>query len=105
MTVHQLQSQLELFRKQLHNLLLGLQLLFEGLQLGLQLTGGLHLVHRHGLPLGELVRHGWVLHWEEGGEEEEAQDREADNFHPTSQGQHASGQIRPGGWPLGETPS
>ena len=36
----------------------------------LQLSGGcLYLVHRHGLPLNveELVRHGQVLHWEEGG--------------------------------------
>ena len=62
----------------------------------------------HGLPLEELVCHGRVLHREEGGEEEEAQEEEADDLcPPASQGQQASGQMRPGGWPLplGKTPS
>ena len=38
-----------------------------------------------GLPLEELVCHSWVLHQEEGGEEEEAHEGKADNLRPTSQ--------------------
>ena len=38
----------------------------------------------HGLPLEELVCHGRVLHREEGGEEEEAQEGEADDLRPAS---------------------
>ena len=73
MTVHQVEAATT--ELQLHDLLLGLQL-----------SGGcLYLVHHHGLPLEELVRHGQVLHQEEGGEEEEAQEGEADNLHPASQ--------------------
>ena len=57
----------------------------------LQLTGGcLYLVHCHGLPLEELVRHVWVLLQEEGGEEEEAQEGEADNLRPARQPGSAS---------------
>ena len=49
----------------------------------LQLSGGcLYLVHCHGLPLEELVRHSRVLHQEKGGEEEEAQEGKADNLSP-----------------------
>ena len=48
------------------------------------------MVHRHGLPLEELVRHSQVLHWEEGGEEEEAQEGKADNLCPASQPGSAS---------------
>ena len=59
----------------------------------------------HGLPLEELVCHGRVLHREEGGEEEEAQEGEADDLCPASQGQQDSGQRRLGGWPLGKTPN
>ena len=43
------------------------------------------VVYHLGLPLEEKVRHGRVLHREEGGlggEEEEAQEGEADNLHP-----------------------
>ena len=73
MTVHQVETATT--ELQLHNLLLGLQL-----------TGGcLYLVHHHGLPLEELVRHSWVLHQEEGGEEEEAQEGDADDPRPVSQ--------------------
>ena len=43
-------------------------------------TMHLYLVHPHGLPLEELVRHSRVLFQEEGGEEEEAQEGEADNL-------------------------
>ena len=59
----------------------------------------------HGLPLEELVCHGRVLHREEGGEEEEAQEGEDEGLRPTSQ--PGSGRMRPGGWPLplGGTPS
>ena len=92
MTVHQVEAATT--ELQLHNLLLGLQL-----------TGGcLYLVHHHGLPLEELVRHRRVV---EGGEEEEAQEGEADNLRLPSQGQQVSGPMRPGGrtLPLGETPS
>ena len=79
MTVHQVEAATT--ELQLHNLLLGLQL-----------TGGcLYLVHHHGLPLEELVRHGQVVYQEEGGEEEEAQEGEADtSAPPASQGQQAS---------------
>ena len=57
----------------------------------LQLSGGcLYLVHCHGLPLEELVRHSQVLHWEEGGEEEEAQEGKADNLCPARQPGSAS---------------
>ena len=62
-------------------------------------------MHYHGLPLEELVHHRWVLLQEEGGEEEEAQGVEAEDLRPASQGQQDSGQRRPGGWPLGRTPS
>ena len=52
----------------------------------------------HGLPLEELVCHGRVLHQEEGGEEEEAQEGEADDLCPASQPGLASqctvGEIR-----------
>ena len=72
MTVHQVETATT--ELQLHNLLLGLQL-----------SGGcFYLVHHHGLPLEELVRHGQVVYQEEGGEEEEAQEGEADNLRPTS---------------------
>ena len=43
-----------------------------------------------GLPLEELVRHSQVLHREEGGEEEEAQEGEADDLRPASQPGSAS---------------
>ena len=67
------------------------ELQLHGLLLGLQLTGGcLYPVHHHGLPLEELVRHGRVLHHEEGGEEGEAQEGEADNLCPASQPGSAS---------------
>ena len=63
MTVHQVETATT--ELQLHNLLLGLQL-----------SGGcLYLVHHHGLPLEELVRHGQVLLQEEGGEEAQGQGR------------------------------
>ena len=52
MTVHQVEATTT--ELQLHNLLLGLQLT----------DGYLNLVHCHGLPLEELVRHSQVLHWE-----------------------------------------
>ena len=78
MTVHQIEAATS--ELQLHNLLVGLQL-----------TGGcLYPVHHHGLPLEELVRHGRVLHHEEGGEEGEAQEGEADNLRPASQPGSAS---------------
>ena len=70
-----------------------------------QLHNGLYLVHCHCLPLEELVRHGRVLLREEGGGEEGAQEGEADNPYPAIQGQQASGRMRPGGLPLGKTPS
>ena len=77
-TVHQVEATTS--ELQLHDLLLGLQL-----------SGGcLYLVHHHGLPLEELVRHSWVLHREEGGEEEEAQEGEADDLRPASQPGSAS---------------
>ena len=44
----------------------------------------------HGLPLEELVCHGRVLHREEGGEEEEAQEGEVDDLCPASQPGSAS---------------
>ena len=47
----------------------------------------------------------FLLLQEEGGEEEEAQEGEADDLLPASKGQQARGQMRPGGWPLGESPS
>ena len=78
MTVHQVEATTS--ELQLHDLLLGLQL-----------SGGcLYLVHHHGLPLEELVRYSWVLHQEEGGEEEEAQEGEADDLCPASQQGSAS---------------
>ena len=49
-----------------------------------------YLVHRLGLPLEEKVRHSRVLHQEEGGEEEEAQEGKADNLRPASQPGSAS---------------
>ena len=64
-------------------------------------VGRLHLVH---CPLEVLVCHSRVPVQEEGGEEEEALEGEGDNLCPARQGQQASGQ-RPGGRPLGETPS
>ena len=93
MTVHQVEAATT--ELQLHDLLLGLQL-----------SGGcLYLVHHHGLPLEELVRHGQVLFQEESGEEEEAQEGEVDDLRPASQGWQASGWMRPVGWPLGKTSS
>ena len=66
----------------------------------LQLTGGcLYLVHNHGLPLEELVSYRQILHWEEGGEEEEAQEGEAEDLGPASQGRQGNGRMRQGGWP------
>ena len=47
-------------------------------------------MHCHGLPVEELVRHSLVFHQEEGGEEEEAQEGEADNLCPASQPGSAS---------------
>ena len=67
------------------------ELKLHDLLLGLQLSGGcLYLVHCHGLPLEKLVCHSWVLHQEEGGEEEEAQEGEADDLQPASQPGSAS---------------
>ena len=67
---------MELFRKQLHDLLPGMQLLPEDLQLGLQLAGGYLLYPLPGSlswsPLEELVHHGQVFLQEESGAEEEA---------------------------------
>ena len=54
----------------------------------------IYLVHHHGLPLEELVPRGRVLPQEEGGEEEEAQEGEADDLFPAKVSQR-----RPGGWP------
>ena len=61
-----------------------MQLLPEELQLGLQLASDRQ--HRHGLPLEELVRHGRVLLREEDGGVEGAQEGEADDLCPASQG-------------------
>ena len=47
-------------------------------------------MHHHCLPLEELVRHSRVLLQEEGGEEEEAQEGEADDLRPASQPGSAS---------------
>ena len=57
------------------------------------LKGETIMVHRHGLPLEELVRHRRVLHWEEGGEEAEAQEGEADDLCPASQPGSASQRL------------
>ena len=73
MTVHQVETATT--ELQLHNLLLGLQL-----------SGGcFYLVHHHGLPLEELVHLSRVLHQEEDGEEEEAQEGDADDPRLASQ--------------------